>query len=314
MNEPAVLVVGEALIDVVHRADGTVQRIPGGSPANVAVGLARLGVSTQLLCCLGSDDLGDDLRAHLREEGVELRPPAAPAPPVTSTADAFIEPDGAAEYRFTVQWDPGPFIPGAVRLLHVGSMAALIEPGSTDVMAALAAVDPGTVITLDPNVRPSLGFSPEAVRERIEQVARFAHLVKMSDEDLAWMYPDRSLDQVAARLHGFGVRLLAVTRGGRGCVMVAPGWMHEVPAVPVSVVDTIGAGDSFMSGMIASILGTGSDDALRDGDVGQDLCTTWAMTALRSAAITVSRAGAQPPTADELERAAELERLARGAP
>lgn len=307
MTEPAVLVVGEALIDVVHRADGTVQRMPGGSPSNVAVGLARLGISTQLLCCLGSDDLGDDLRAHLREEGVELRPAAAPVPARTSTADAFVGPDGATEYRFTVYWDPGPFISGAVRVLHVGSMAALIEPGATDVMAALAAAQSGTVVTFDPNVRPSLGFSPAAVRERIEQVARFAHLVKMSDEDLAWMYPDRSLEQVAARLLAFGVRLLVVTRGERGCVMAAQEWVHEVPALRVPVVDTIGAGDSFMSGMIAAILDTRGDEALHSEELEQDLCATWAMTGLRSAAITVSRAGAQPPTADELERAVDLD-------
>lgn len=300
MSEPVALVVGEALMDVVRSPDGKVRHRPGGSPANVAVGLARLGVSTELLCSLGPEAHGAALRAHLVAAGVVLRSPMGPAPSATSTAEARLDADGAASYHFDISWDPGPFEAGPVRLLHTGSLAAVVEPGADDVVAALAAADPGTLISLDPNVRPSLGLGPEQVRVRCELAARHAHVVKMSDEDLSWMYPGASLDLVAERLHGLGVRLLVVTRGVQGCVLAAPGWRSELPAPSVPVVDTIGAGDSFMSGLLFAILASGGDAGLRTGTMHRHQAEAWARIALRSAAITVGRAGAQPPLAEEL--------------
>lgn len=294
------LVVGEALVDEVTGADGTITRHPGGSPANVAVGLARLDVGTELLTCLGPDPRGEALRLHLAGAGVGLRATTADAPAATSSAHALLNAQGAAEYSFNLVWEPGDFTPGPVRLLHTGSLAMVVEPGASQVLAALDAAEPGTVVSIDPNVRPRLGFSPERVRAQFERFAGRAHLVKLSDEDLTWVYPGAPIEEVADRLHDLGVRLVVVTRGAKGCALSAPGWRSELVAPTVTVVDTIGAGDSFMSGLLHALLACGGEDALRAGTMSRQQVEAWARTALRCAAITVGRAGAQPPRAEEL--------------
>jgi len=295
MSTAAAVVIGEALTDIVREVDGTVHSRPGGSPANVAVGLARLGIPTELLSRLGADTNGVALREHLEQSGVTLREAGAEPPARTSTAEARIGPDGAATYRFAIDWNPGEIRLDPVRLVHTGSLATAIEPGAATVEAALASAHPGTLISFDPNVRPSLGLPQDEVRRRVERIAGLAHVVKMSDEDLEWLYPGEPVGEVAARMHDAGVALFLVTRGAQGCTLSTPRWTSEIPALPVTVADTIGAGDAFMSGLLYAILTADGDQALRDGDVPQGIAEAWATTALRSAAITVGRHGAQPP-------------------
>lgn len=293
-----VLVIGESLVDIVLAADGTTRSAPGGSPANVAVGLSRLGVATELLTSLGDDAHGDLLRTHLASSGVTVRSTAPAA--ATSTAEARLDADGAADYHFSISWDPGTISTGAARLIHTGSLALCLRPGADEVLAALAGADPRTLVSIDPNLRPSLSPDREQARELVESAVRHAHVVKLSDEDMEWIYPGRRLEDVLARLHELGAVLAVVTRGARGCVASAPGWRRELAAQPASVVDTIGAGDSFMSGLLAAILHAGGDHGLLRGEVPQEQAEHWIGTALRSAAITVGRAGAQPPSAEEL--------------
>lgn len=138
--------------------------------------------------------------------------------------------------------------------------------------------------------------------------------MKLSDEDLAWMYPGMSLEAVAARLHRLGVRLVVVTRGANGCTLATPDWHSELAAPRVSVVDTIGAGDSFMSGLLCALLASGGEVELRARTVSRQQAEAWARTALRCAAITVGRAGAQPPFAQELLTAAQRDTISSVAP
>ena len=306
MSAPTALVVGEALIDEVLAGDGEVTSRPGGSPANVAVGLARLGVRTELLTTLGPDTQGAALRAHLTGAGVGLRVPAATPPARTSTARAVLDADGAAQYTFALDWNPGPFRPGPARLLHTGSLAMVLEPGASEVLEAFAAAEPGTLISADPNVRPSLGLPPELVRTRVESIARTSHLVKLSDEDLAWLYPDSSIAQACTRLHSLGVQLVVVTRGARGCTLSTTRWSSDLPALSASVVDTIGAGDAFMSGLLFAISSSAFATSFRSTDLTQDVCESWALAGSRCAAITVARAGARPPSLEELARFGEM--------
>ena len=300
MSEPTALVIGEALTDVVRAADGTVRSRPGGSPSNVAVGLARLGVRTALHSCLGADANGDALRKHLEQSGVTLRDGGAEPPSRTSTAEARIGPEGAATYRFDIEWNPGEIRLDPVRLVHTGSLATAIEPGAAAVAEAFSAAHPGTLLSFDPNVRPSLGLPADGIRRRVERFADRAHVVKMSDEDLEWLYPAEPLVDVADRMHESGVALFVVTRGAQGCTLSTPHWNAEIPAIPVTVADTIGAGDAFMSGLLFAILTADADQEIRDGAVPQQAAESWAATALRSAAITVGRRGAEPPFLEEL--------------
>ncbi|MGO2048812.1 carbohydrate kinase family protein [Brachybacterium tyrofermentans] len=300
MSDLTVLVVGEALTDVVIGADGAEEARPGGSPANIAVGLARLGVATDLLCRIGPDAYGDELRSHLEQAGVGLVPAISAGLDRTSTAVARIGPDGAAIYSFDIDWDPGPISVGEVRALHTGSLAMVLEPGASEVSAALSAATPSTLVSLDPNIRPSLCLPRDEALARFEVAIGRAHLVKMSDEDLEWLYPGASPGEVAARMHGAGVRLFVVTLGACGCFLSTAEWSGRMPAEPTSMVDTIGAGDAFMSGLLYAVLSKDGDESVRTGDLRRRTVEGWARIALRSAALTVGRHGAQPPHLAEL--------------
>lgn len=309
MSAAAALVVGEALIDEVLTADGEVTSVPGGSPANVAVGLARLGVRTELLCTLGEDAQGETLRTHLRGAGVGLRTPAAASPAATSTARAVLDAEGAAQYAFAVDWEPGPFRPGPVPLLHTGSLAMMLEPGASQVEDALAAAEPGTLRSLDPNVRPSLGLAPGEMRERIERFAPHVHVLKLSDEDLSFVHPGVSAERALDALHAAGTPLVVLTRGAGGCTLSTPEGRRDLEATPAAVVDTIGAGDSFMAGLLFAILRSGGVQELLDGAASWPRLESWARTAMHCAAITVGRAGAEPPWARELDAAVQRETI-----
>jgi fructokinase len=298
-----VLVVGEALVDIVHRTDGSRSEHPGGSPANVAFGLARLGRSTRLLTRIGDDARGRAVRDHLEASGV-LIDPGSVVPAATSTATACLDASGAATYEFALDWDlPGEVSLTGVNALHTGSIATFLPPGGDGVVALLERAAGDLTITYDPNIRPNLLGSGTAARERVARLVALADVVKVSDEDLGWLAPGQDPLAVAQRWRADGPGIVIVTLGGSGAVGITASGRVEVPAVPVDVVDTVGAGDSFMSGIIdylagVGLLGADERDALR----GTPLDEVRAMLehAARIAAITCSRAGARPPTRAEL--------------
>ena len=314
-REGSALVIGEALVDIVIHPGQAPQEVPGGSPANVALGLARLGREAVLSCWIGNDEHGHLVRSHLEASGVRLSAGSDGAAR-TSTAQAVIGQDRAATYHFDLDWNPPYPARGehaAPLLVHTGSIAAVLEPGATTVRHILNEYRATSTICYDPNARPQLMGSPAQAREIVENIVAVSDLVKCSDEDIAWLYGvevsgpdgDSHLSSVLLSWLSRGCGIVVVTRGKRGALaMTASGLRVEIPADPsVVVADTVGAGDSFMGGLedalwSADLVGADRREALHAID--EATLTQVVRHAARIADITVSRTGANPPTRAEL--------------
>ena len=303
------IVVGEALVDLVGQRGGrTLAAHPGGSPANVALGLGRLGVTVTLKTRLGRDSLGEMIRGHLEASGVRVDG-GLDEGVSTSLAIATLA-AGVASYDFRIEWDVGDLspLPVETRCLHTGSLATALAPGKDSVVDLIQREhERGRVtISYDPNVRPALLGEPARARPDIERLVTLSDVVKVSDEDLRWLYPDRSDEEVAQDWLALGPALVVVTRGGAGVYAVAADVELRRDAVPIDLVDTVGAGDSFTSGLLdglhrADLVGAARRDAL----AGIDRATLESVVeeAALIAAITCSRPGADPPTRAELDAA-----------
>ena len=303
-------VLGEAIVDLVGQGDRTYVAHPGGSPLNVAVGLGRLGQPVSLAARLSGDAFGGLFRAHLAAAGVDPRHLVAAAEPST-LAVATLDAAGVASYDFwtqgTADWQwTAAELAGVVAddtvALHTGSVALELEPGASRILDLLRDVRHAGWVTIsyDPNVRMATRGPVAEGRAAVERVVALAHVVKVSSEDLEWLYPGE--DPVAAARRWSEPALVVVTLGGDGAVALAGGREVRRPAPPVTVVDTVGAGDAFSAGLLAALadrdaLGPGTDPA------GVDLPAVLDQACL-TAALTCARPGADPPTLAEL-RAAE---------
>lgn len=298
------LVVGEALVDVVTDAAGRTREHPGGSPANVAFGLARLGRQAHLLTRLGDDERGRSVLAHLEGAGVEVVPGCV-GPGATSTATARLDASGAARYEFDLSWRvPDVPLPAQPLAVHTGSIAAFLEPGAATVERVVLGAHRRATVTYDPNVRPMLMGEPAAARAHVEGLVSASDVVKVSDEDLAWLAPGQDARDVAAAWLRLGPAVVVVTCGAGGAAAVSRSGRVEVTAPQVDVVDTVGAGDAFMAGLLdglwaAGLLGGPQRESLHA--VPREVLERVLRRAAAVAAITVSRAGAKPPTRAELD-------------
>ncbi|MBO9522695.1 MAG: carbohydrate kinase [Nocardioidaceae bacterium] len=289
-----ILVIGESLVDVVGG-----EAVPGGSLANVAVALARLGADVRLLTGYGGDEHGRLLDEHLRGSGVGFA--ADPhVLPRTSTAVATLDESGAASYVFELDGTLPALDPGlAPAHVHVGSIGALLEPGADLVASSVERLRATATISYDLNVRPS---AVPVDADRIEALAARADLVKASDEDLLAWRPGSTVEDSVAHLLSAGVAAVVLTLGSAGARCVTPAGTVDVPAERVAVVDTIGAGDTFAAATLDGLRLRGllgNRDTLRA--LPLDLWSAVLRRAGRAAAITVSRHGADPPTAAELD-------------
>lgn len=294
-RNPRALVVGEALVDVTRRADGTVAEHPGGSPLNVAVTMARQGIDTTLATHVGDDRFGDLIRAHLTESGVTLAN-ASPGTP-TASATAMIGAEGAATYEFDLHWDPDHLPdPTEFDLVHIGSIGAWMPPGADAVTDLVRrAHERGVPVGFDPNVRPALAPPLPALRERVLEVTALSRFVKLSDEDAEALQsgdPLSVLDDLAAH----GPALVALTRGGESVVLRSGNTSVEVPVPHIEVADTIGAGDTWMGTLLTELL---RRDWQHRTEFTQDELRELGRAAAQAAAVTVSRPGADPPWRDE---------------
>ncbi|HET7071681.1 MAG TPA: PfkB family carbohydrate kinase [Nocardioides sp.] len=293
-----VLVVGESLVDVVERPDGTTVEHAGGSAANVAVALARLGRPVQFLTAYGDDARGAVLARHLNQSAVGVVGDAH-ALARTATARATIGPDGGASYTFDIEWRLNQVPDLAPVAVHTCSIGVVLEPGATEVRHLVEALRPNATVSYDLNLRPAVtGNGPEVVRA-VEDLVALADLVKASDEDLGVLCPGESAEQVVDRLRSLGPSAVVVTRGRHGATWFGDSGRVDVPAAEAEVSDTIGAGDTFGAAVLDALWDV---DALggRLTGLGRDDIEYVLRHAATAAAITVSRPGADPPYRHEL--------------
>ncbi len=293
-----ILVIGEALVDVVQRSGRDPEPFAGGSPFNVAVGLGRLDVATVLAAQVGGDRFGDGLRWHLGDSDVTLVE-LEPVPDRTSTARATLADDGSATYEFDLTWDPVELPdPSAFEAVHVGSLGTALAPGSALVAELVMSADVlGIPVSYDPNVRLTVEPDVEVWRQAFAAIAPHASVIKMSDEDAAVLFAGESPDDLVRRLAAEHGALVVITLGGEGAVIAAGTASASVPPADVRVVDTIGAGDSFMAAMLAWCA---TYDWPGAGELDVTELTDLALYASSAAAITCSRPGADPPRTAEL--------------
>ena len=302
-----VLVIGEALVDIVGTAarrngNGKPKATPGGSPANVAVGLARLGVPTELVTRFGTDAYGDQLGAHLFGNGVQLAPGSVDPGFRTSTATATLDAAGVASYEFDITWEPPALsLTRGCPAIHTGSIATVLAPGAEAIHAFLKSMaDQPVTVTLDPNARPTITPDPVSTWSAVRELAALSDLVKLSDEDCEFLRPGWSPDAIAAELLKVDrTQCVVITRGGEGAIGVSRDARVDVSAPSILVVDTVGAGDSFMSALIAGLHSRELLGATRLAGLTSAALHDVVDYAVKAAAITCTRHGADPPTAAE---------------
>lgn len=305
------VVIGEALVDTFQSGDG-VRQTPGGAPLNVAVGLGRLRRVVTLVTRIGDDEAGNQIAEHLANSGVRLFPGSIDPRP-TSVAHASLDEDGIASYTFDLVSDyPAPEnieSLGSPALVHIGSIGAHLQPGAAVVRQWLKAFHPTSTISYDPNVRLSLLGEPQRVLDDIDQFIEFVDVVKASDEDLHALLGTKDPDVGAQYFLDRGVSFVVVSQGSQGLKLYTPTTSASVRAPKVPVSDTIGAGDSLMSALIdgmskMSVLG--AEDRASLAKISQQGLASLGAYAAAAAAITVTRAGANPPTRAELNHQMDL--------
>jgi fructokinase len=305
MTSTDILVIGESVADIVRTPSRPDVTHPGGSPANVAFGLARLGRDTTLLTELGADPEGELIAAHLRGAGVTLltdHRDTAPTPSAAVTIDA----DGKAAYEFDIHWTLArdraelPINPCHV---HFGSIGALLAPGAATVHNLVTRLRAHSTVSYDPNVRADLLGDRTNLITQVEICIALSDIVKASDEDIRCLYPHLDESNVVATWLQAGPSLVVITRGAEGAVAYTRDTTASVKALRVEVADTVGAGDSFMSAALDALaseerLGAGARTNL--ATLTEPELSRILSHAAAAAALTVSRPGASPPTAAEL--------------
>lgn len=302
-----IVVAGEALVDVVDE-DGAARAVAGGGPYNTAIALGRLAVPVAFCGAVSHDAYGQILTRLLVDAGVDttlVHRTDLPTPRAIVHRDA----DGRNSYTFSLDATafadvPAaslPVLPDDAWAIHVGTLALGVEPPASAYEALLDREAGRRHIILDPNVRPAIFGDADAYRVRFERLAQLADIVKLSDDDAAWIYPDVPVENVQELIAGFGPRLVALTRGSRGAIARSRIASVDVPAFPVHVVDTVGAGDSFGAALVAALMDEGALGPRVDRDVTEDVLLRTVSYAVAASAVTCTRRGAVPPTRREID-------------
>lgn len=305
-TNPALDIVcfGEALIDFKETTPLGFQGYCGGSPLNVAVAAARLAARAGFASQISTDQFGDALLEHLHSNHVDTRFVLRSDDPSTLAfvgevnGEAVFDfmANGAADTRYDPQ--PRPVLPDSTRFVALGSISLLQEPTATSIVEIIAQHRERTTVFFDPNVRPALIRSREAYLTQLQGLIGLSHITKVSTQDLEWLYPGEASGTIAERWLAYGARAVIITQGGDGVTLYRAGHAPiDAHAPAVDVVDTVGAGDTLSGSLLVALLNKNPDVTKLSDDDWRDALTF----AANAAAFNCTRAGAQPPTKDELQ-------------
>jgi fructokinase len=299
----SIWVCGEVLIDLIPGADGV--RVPhvGGGPANTAKALARLGHDVHFIDGISTDQYGVAARKELLDDEVKLDLALASDKPTclaiisldaNGGASYEFKIDGTATFDFNLNWlpDPSRYKPN---VLHIGTLVTVIQPGADVLYDWAMQVAEFAPIVFDPNIRPSVMGDHDLYEAAVEKWAALSSVIKVSDDDMAWLYPGQKYEEVAKRWINDGVALVVVTRGSNGIIGFTADGAVEVEGAKITVADTVGAGDTVGAIIVEAMIEKGI--LALTGDV---LKATLHRAAV-AAGITCSRKGAQPPYKHELK-------------
>jgi fructokinase len=302
-----IVVGGEALVDLVEE-HGLLTPVPGGGPFNTAIALGRLGIPVAFLGTLSDDEYGGLLARLLLEAGVDVslvRRSDAPTP----LAIVHRHGDGENAYTFYLTGtaltdlppEAVPALPEHATAIHVGTLGLAVDPPAAAFEALLDREARRRTIVLDPNVRPAVFGDQVAYRARFERLARLAHVVKLSEDDAAWIYPGLERGDVVEHVLALGPRLVAITMGMHGAVAASREGRARVPGVPITVVDTVGAGDVFGAALLAALVERDALDPSATRSLDDSLLEQALEFAVTASAITCTRRGAVPPSREEID-------------
>ena len=293
---------GEVLIDLIPEGVDY-KPVVGGGPANTAKALSKLGIDTQFIDGISSDGYGEMAKDELVTAGVKLDYENYSDKP-TCLAIVSLSESGSASYEFVIEntatfdfshdWLPNPQT-DRPSLLHIGTLATVIEPGASILFEWAQAVAKVAPIVFDPNIRPAVISDRKLYLTQVERLVAISSAVKVSDEDIKWLYPSLEIDQVVNNWLKKGPLLVVVTYGDKGLTGYRKGEMVSADSIKVKVADTVGAGDTVGAILVEAIVKDGLDSL-----TGSRL-ETMLKRAAKAAAITVSRVGANPPTSEELK-------------
>ena len=312
-----VLCLGEALIDVVIRGDDSAEHV-GGSPLNVACVLTAMNHPALIGAWWGKDARGKAIEEYATTRNVGIVPGSDGAER-TTVANAYLDEAGRATYEFDLLWEVPPLPePQELIHLHTGSIAATLEPGGTDVLRAVKNMAVAGTVSYDPNVRPSIMETPLKVIRRIEEIIALSDVVKASDEDIAWLYGAQTpVEDVMRRWISLGPGLVVVTRGPWGAYAKLSNErdMLVIDPLNVEVGDTVGAGDSFMGGLLSGLLDAGligsTQAKAKLRQTRWDDVTPALHRATITSGLTVSHNGAYAPAREEVEAVLTAQPLLR---
>ncbi len=327
--------IGEALIDEITRPNSEPVEVVGGSMLNVAAGLTRLGHESELATWFARDARGDKVREHAEAAGVTLTPGSDGAE-FTTVAHAAVDEKGHATYEFDLSWDvPAVEDPDSVGHVHTGSYVVVVEPGADKVLAAVKRQAIRGTVSYDPNIRPALLGTPDEARPHVESIVALADVVKASDEDLKWLYPDRPIEDVLHEWLQSGPSLILCTRGPWGVYILAAAErdmlvvdpldvelvdaerdMLVVDPLDVELVDTVGAGDSLMAGLISGLVDAGllgsAEAKQRLREASWDKILPAIHRGIITSGITILYQGAYSPTREEVNEILAADKTLRG--